>query len=129
MTTMTERATKANARVGAAFDQIGADMSDEVAQLQRSLDEVRGSVASLAARIGDGAVAASDRGIRQARELAGEFAEDFADRAGEGAAALRGRIGDQPLASMALTFFGGVIAGVTVGLLLTAGSDARPRRR
>ena len=65
MTTMTERATKANARVGAAFDKIGADMSYEVAQLQRSLDEVRGSVASLAARIGDGAVAtaACDRRV------------------------------------------------------------------
>ena len=126
---MTERATKTNARVGAAFDQIGADMSDEVAQLQRSLDEVRGSVASLAARIGDGAVTARDRGMRQARELAGEFADDFADHAGEGAAVLRGRIEDQPLASMALTFFGGVVAGVAVGLLIGSGSGARPRHR
>ena len=126
---MTESETKAGAAIGAVVDQIGANVSDAVAQLQRNLDEVRGTVASLVTRIGDGAVAAGDRGVRQARELAGEYAEGFADRAGEGATALRARIEDQPVSSLALTLVGGIVAGAAVGLLLTSRPSDPPRRR
>ena len=100
-------------------------MSEAVAQLQHNLDEVRGTIASLVSQMADSAMAAGDRGVRQARELAGEYAEGFTDRAGEGAAALRGRIEDQPLSTAALTFVGGMVAGAAVGLLLAS----RPSER
>jgi hypothetical protein len=78
--------------------------------------------------LGEGAVVAGGRGLEQARQMASEVVEDVADRANEGVAALRGRIEDQPLATMALAFFAGVaISGLVMGALLVAGSgSSRP---
>ena len=104
-------------------------MSEAVAQLQHNLDEVRGTIASLVSQMADSAMSAGDRGVRQARELAGEYAEGFTHRAGEGAAALRGRVEDQPLSTVALTFVGGMVAGAAVGLLLASRPSEPPRRR
>ena len=104
-------------------------MSEAVAQLQHNLDEVRGTIASLVSQMADSAMAVGDRRVQQARELAGEYAERFTHRAGEGAAALRGRIADQPLSTVALTFVGGMVAGAAVGLLLASRPSEPPRRR
>jgi ElaB/YqjD/DUF883 family membrane-anchored ribosome-binding protein len=107
-----------------------APQGGDLAQLRQSLDEVRGSVAALAARVGEGAVGAGGRGLRQARQVAGEVMEEVADRADEGVAALRARIEDQPLAMVALAFFAGVaISGLVMGALLAAGSGSRPPSR
>ena len=107
-----------------------APQGGDLAQLRQSLDEVRGSVAALAARVGEGAVGAGGRGLQQARQVAGEVMEEVADRADEGVAALRARIEDQPLAMVALAFFAGVaISGLVMGALLAAGSGSRPPHR
>ena len=125
---MTETASKTGAALGDVVDAIGADMSDALAGLQRNLDEVRGTLTSLVARIGDGAVVAGNRRAQQAREVARDFADGLADRAGDSAAALRGRIEDQPISSLALTFVGGLVAGAAIGVLLASG-QSDPRRR
>lgn len=102
------------------------DTQDTIDQLRQGLDDVRNSLASLTAQVGEGARAASSRGL----QMAGEVAEDVADRATEGVAALRSGIEDQPLASMAIAFFAGVaISGLVMGILLAAGSGSRPQHR
>jgi hypothetical protein len=71
--------------------------------------------------------AAGSRGLQQARQVAGEVAEDVADRANEGVAALRGRIEDRPFAMVALAFLAGVaLPGLVMGTLLAAGFGSRP---
>ena len=124
---MTEPESRTGAALGGVADAIGSDMSDALAGLQRNLDEVRGTLSSLVARIGDGAVAAGDRGMVHARAMAGNFADGLADSAEDGAAALRGRIEDQPLSSLTLAFFGGMVAGATVGVLLASRASDSPR--
>ena len=124
---MAERDTKGG---DAGIKSNLATRGGDLAQLRQSLDEVRGHVAALAARVGEGAVGAGGRGLRQARQVAGEVMEEVADRADEGVAALRGRIEDQPLAMVALAFFAGVaISGLVMGALLAAGSGSRPPHR
>jgi hypothetical protein len=102
------------------------DTQGTIDQLRQGLDDLRDSVASLTAQVGEGARAASSRGL----QMAGEVAEDVADRANEGVTALRSRIEDQPLASMAIAFFAGVaISGLVMGTLLAAGSGSRPQHQ
>jgi hypothetical protein len=118
---MAERDTK-----GEVVTKGEAGAGGDIDQLRQGLDDLRGSVASLTARLGEGALAAG----QQARRVAGEVAGDVADRAGEGVATLRARIEEQPLATAALAFFAGVaLAGLVMGALIAAGSDGRPRRR
>ena len=119
---MTERNT-----TGDIATRGDADTTATIDQLRQGLDELRGSVASLTARLGEG----TGRGLQQVRQMAGEVAEDIADRAGEGVATLRSRLQDQPYAATtALAFFAGVaFAGLILGALITLGSDNRPQRR
>lgn len=135
---MAERNTKGGdtSTKGAVATRGGETDQGDLAQLRQGLDDVRGSVAALTARLGEGAVVAGGRGLEQARQMASEVVEDVADRANEGVAALRGRIEDQPLATMALAFFAGVaISGLVMGALLVAGSGSsrtpqhQPNRR
>ena len=101
---------------------------DNVDRLWESIEDIRASVSSLAARFGEQAVAIGDRRVRQATEVAGEFAEGFADRAGERAVALRDQIESRPVGSAAIAFFAGVaVAGLVMGVLFSA-SQSEPRR-
>lgn len=93
------------------------DVSDNVDRLLQSLDDIRGGVAALTARFGDEAAAAGSRGMKHARELAGGLAEDWTNRAEEGATALRSRVEEQPIAATALAFFAGLAVG---GVLMSA---------
>jgi hypothetical protein len=107
-----------------------ADGKGNIDQLRQGLDELRSSVASLTARLGEGATIVTGRGLQQVRQTAGELAEEVADRASEGMATVRSRIEDQrPAATVALAFFAGVaFAGLVLGALLTVGSDSRPQQ-
>jgi hypothetical protein len=126
---MAERNTKGD--IEAKSDADGkVDLEGTVDQLRQGLDDLRGSVVSLTARFGEGALAAGGRGLQQARQVAGEVVEDVADRANEGVATLRGRIEDQPLATVALAFFAGVaLAGLIMASLITIGPGDQPQRR
>jgi hypothetical protein len=107
-----------------------ADLEGTIDQLRQGLDDLRGSVVSLTARVGEGALAAGGRGLQQARQVAGEVVEDVAGRANEGVATLRGRIEDQPLAAVALAFFAGmVLAGLVMASLITIGPGDQPQQR
>ena len=114
---MTQRGKSANVQI-----------PDNVDRLWESIEDIRASVSSLAARFGEQAVAIGDRGVRQATEVAGEFAEDFVDRACERAVALRDRIESRPVGSAAIAFFAGVaVAGLVMSVLFSA-SQSEPRR-
>lgn len=117
--------TETGARAGAAVDRVADNAAETIAGLQSRMEELRGTVASLSKQMGDDVAAASRRGMSQARQRAGEFA----DRAGEGAAALRGQVEEQPLSSMAVAFVGGMAAGIALGFLLTNRPGNPPRRR
>lgn len=126
---MTNTGSKTAAALGDVVEAGKSDMSDALAGLQRNLDEVRSTLSSLVAQVGDNTAAAGDRGIRRVREMAGSLADDFADRAGEGVASLRGKVEEQPMPSLALAFGGGVVVGAAVAALLTSGNGDRPPRR
>src|SRR3954471_17457758 len=127
---MAERHTKGgDANPKSAVTTKGGETDQgDLAQLRQGLDDVRGSVAALTARLGEGAVVAGGRGLEQARQMASEVVEDDADRANEGVVALRGRIEGQPLATMALAFLAGLaIPGLVMAPLPVAASDgSRP---
>jgi hypothetical protein len=127
---MTERSTKSNA--GTKRDlttkneptiRSEPDTQGAVDRLEQVLDELRSSVVSLTDRVGEGLVAAGGRGLQQARQMAGDVAEDVADRATEGMAAIRSRVQDQSPAVIVLAFFAGAILGGLIG----ASSVNRPR--
>ena len=122
---MAERGAKGDAGTKGEIALSSApEPQDSIDQMRQSLEELRGSVALLTARVGEGAL----EGLQQARQLAGDLSEDVADRANEGVAALRSRIEDQPLASAAIAFFAGAaISGLI--MLLAAGSGDRPQQR
>src|SRR4249920_1733003 len=100
------------------------DRKDDLDQLRQGLEELRGSVASLTARLGEGATDAGSRGLQQVRQAAGAVTDSVADRAGEGVATLRGGVEAQPLASLAMAF----LAGVVLGGLLTSSAAGGNRR-
>ena len=122
---MAERGAKGDADTkGEVALSSAPEPQDTIDQMRQSLEELRGSVALLTARVGEGAL----EGLQQARQLAGDLSEDVADRANEGVTAIRSRIEDQPLASTAIAFFAGAaISGLIV--LLAAGSGDRPQQR
>ena len=95
------------------------DTQGAIDQLGQVLEDLRTSVVSLTDRVGAGLVAASDRGLQQARQIAGVVAEDVVDRA----TAIRSRVQDQSPGVIALAFFAGVILGGLIG----ASSVNRPR--
>jgi dodecin len=105
------------------------DTQGTIDQLRQGLDDLRGSVASLTARVGEGALAASSRGLQQAREMAGEVAEDVADRATEGMAAVRGRVEDRSPAIIALAFFAGAMMGSLLAMSYGRRPQYQPNRR
>jgi hypothetical protein len=126
---MTERSTKSNADPKRDLTtkkeptRSEPDTQGAIDQLGQVLDELRSSVVSLTDRVGEGLVAAGGRGLQQARQMAGDVAEDVADRATEGMAAIRSRVQDQSPAVIALAFFAGAILGGLIG----ASSVNRPR--
>jgi ElaB/YqjD/DUF883 family membrane-anchored ribosome-binding protein len=99
------------------------DRKDDIDQLRQGLEELRGSVASLTARLGEGAASAGSRGLQQVRQAAGAVTDSVADRAGEGVATLRGGVEAQPLASLAMAF----LVGVVLGSLLTSSGGGNRR--
>ena len=105
------------------------DTQGTIDQLRQGLDDLRGSVASLTARVGEGALAASSRGLQQAREMAGEVAGDVADRATEGMAAVRGRVEDRSPAIIALAFFAGAMMGSLLAMSYGRRPQHQPNRR
>ena len=105
---MAERDTKGGADTkGELTVRSEPDTQGPIDQLGQALEELRTSVISLTDRVGEGLVAAGGRGLQQARQMAGDVAEDVADRA----TAIRSRVQDQSPAVIALAFFAGAILG------------------
>ncbi len=97
------------------------DTQGNLDQLRQGLDDLRSSVTALTSRIGEGALAASSRGW----QMAGEAAEDVADRATEGMAAIRSRVEGQSTVVIALAF----AAGAIMGSLLAISYSGRPQHQ
>ena len=105
-----------------------SDVNDNVDRLLQSLDDIRGEVASLTARVGDEAAAAGNRGVRQAREMASGLAEDWANRMEEGTTALRSRVEDRPVAATEFAFLAGLaLGGVMMGAIFSGQRGYRGR--
>jgi hypothetical protein len=83
-------------------------------QLHQGLNDLRSSVASLTARLGE-STAAGGRGLQQAYGAASDVAEDVMDRAVDGVAVIRRRVEDQSPTVIGLAFVAGVILGGLIG--------------
>lgn len=90
------------------------NLEQEIDALTKSLESIRGELSGLSDRLGDTAADALDtgrRGVRRAARVAGSAAHEVAGRARQGVSVLQDEIGERPLASMAVVFAVGVLAG------------------
>ena len=93
----------------------GDDRDDRgINQLHQGLNDLRSSIASLTARLGE-STAAGGRGLQQAYGAASDVAEDVMDRAVDGVAVIRRKVEDQSPTVIGLAFVAGVILGGLIG--------------
>ena len=94
--------------------------------LRQQLDDIRERVAALASDLGEEAAATGNEGYRQARQVAAEVKDEVVERANGSVTALRNRVEEVPLASLAIAFCAGVAVS---GLVMSTVFAARPSRR